>query len=339
MLVKVHTNHVLLFCFSQYYWIGLTDHGAGNEGNLQWLDGSTWTGWTQWGSGEPDDKQGTLNNADCVAIKGGENTWWDMKCDQDRNFICQSPGPAACSLATTAAPTCNNGYYGNGATCTACPANKYSASWSGSIATASDCTPCNPNSHTNGQTGKTACTHCDNGYYGNGVTCTACPANKFSSIWSGAIASAADCTPCNPNSHTNGQTAQTSCTHCDNGFYGNGAICTACPANKFSSTWSGAIATASDCTPCNPNSHTNGQTGKTVCTHCYNGYYGNGVTCTACPEDTYSTVWSGSITSASHCTDCPVGYSTNGLTGQTSLSSCTGMNEQTCSLQLSDSVY
>ena len=330
---------------------------------------------------EPNNKYSKHStNADCVSMKGGvsEFTWWDMDCDSDYKFLCQTPMQS--SPATTQAPTCSNGqygngltctpcpentfsttwdssidvvdsctacganshtngltgriacthcddgYYGNGATCTPCPANKFSASWNGSVDNEADCTHCNVNSHTNGASGLTACTHCDDGYYGNGVLCDPCPANKFSASWTLSVASDGDCTPCYSNSHTNGATGLTACTHCDNGFYGNGVTCNPCPANRFSALWSGSIASESDCTPCNANSHTNGMAGLTACTHCDNGYYGSGVTCTACPIDTYSTTWSTSITTAGHCMSCSPGYSTNGQIAQTSPSSCTGIS-------------
>ncbi len=298
----------------------MTDHP--NEGNFQWLDGSTWNGWTQWGTGEPDNKQGAQNNAHCVALKGGQNTWWDMKCNPERKFICQTPGPAACVSATTAAPTCNNGFYGNGITCTPCPANTHSSAWDSTIDVVTDCINCGTGSHTNSQTGQTSCTHCHNGYYGNGVTCTACPANKYSAAWSGSIATASDCTPCNANSHTNGATGQTACTHCDNGYYGNGVTCTACPVNTFSSSWDSSVDVVGDCTACSANSHTNGQIGQTACTHCNNGFYGNGVTCTACPANKYSASWSGSIALAVDCTPCNANSHTNGQTGKTACTHC-----------------
>ena len=210
-------------------------------------------------------------------------------------------------------------------TCTPCPQNTFSTTWDSNVDDINDCVACGANSHTNGLTGRTACTHCDNGCYGNGVICIACPQNTFSATWDSNVDDISDCVACGANSHTNGQTGKSVCTHCDNGFYGNGVTCNPCPTNTFSSIWSGSIANEADCTPCNSNSHTNGATGLTACTHCDNGYYGSGVTCTACPIDTYSTAWSTSITTAGHCVSCSPGYSTNGQTAQTSPSSCTGM--------------
>ncbi len=222
----------------------------------------------------------------------------------------------------TSCQSCLNGYYGTPpSSCGPCLADKYSATWSGSVDTAADCIGCNANSHTNGQTGQTSCTHCDNGYYGNGATCTACPVNTFSPTWSVSVDVVGDCMACGTCSNTNGQTGQTSCTHCDNGYYGNGATCTACLVNTFSPSWSVSIATASDCTTCNANSHTNGATGMTACTHCRNGCYGDGVTCTHCPVNTFSTTWSVSVAVAGDCTACGTGLSTAGATGQTA---CTG---------------
>ncbi|KAL9963762.1 hypothetical protein ACROYT_G027300 [Oculina patagonica] len=49
-----------------YYWIGLTD--AETEGDWKWSDGSNFTGYANWISGDPNN----YNNEDCVGIlKGG----------------------------------------------------------------------------------------------------------------------------------------------------------------------------------------------------------------------------------------------------------------------------
>ncbi len=216
---------------------------------------------------------------------------------------------------------CVDGQYGDGPTCTDCPSNTYSSTWSASIDVIGDCIACGTGSHTNSQTGSTACTHCHDGYYGNGVTCTACPIDTYHGAWDNTIDVIGDCLACGSGSNTNGQTGQTTCTHCDNGYYGDGSTCTPCPVNKFSSSWSVSIATASDCTACNANSHTNGATGLTSCTHCRNGCYGDGVTCTGCPMNTFSTTWSVSVDVVGDCTGCATGESTAGATGQTA---CTG---------------
>ena len=85
---------------------------------------------------------------------------------------------------------CNKGYYGNGDTCTACPANS---------------TTDGP-----GATSRSAC-KCIAGYSGNATTgaCTACPANRYKTGVGNA-----SCSNCPDNSATNNQTGRTSIAQC-----------------------------------------------------------------------------------------------------------------------------
>ncbi len=72
------------------YWIGLTD--AETEGDWKWSDGSNFTGYTNWMSGDPNN----YNNQDCVAIVKGnfyggvrDGEWHDDKCSNLKGYICE----------------------------------------------------------------------------------------------------------------------------------------------------------------------------------------------------------------------------------------------------------
>ena len=69
---------------------------------------------------------------------------------------------------------------------------------------------------------------------------------------------------------------QIMCVFYLDGQYGNGSICTDCPDDSFSPTWNSTIDDINDCIPCSEGSNTNHQTGLTNCTHCDDGFYGNG---------------------------------------------------------------
>ena len=64
-----------------HYWIGLSD--SEEEGTWKWSDGTGLTGYTNWASGEPNNR----NEEDCVAIKGGK--WRDKRCSVSRGYICE----------------------------------------------------------------------------------------------------------------------------------------------------------------------------------------------------------------------------------------------------------
>ena len=106
---------------------------------------------------------------------------------------------------------CVNGYYGDGSTCTACPADTYLTTWTSS-STVADCTACATGYTTAGAVGQTSCGSCSSGYYGDGSSCTGCPADTYSSSWSSSIATTSDCSSCATGYTTAGTTAQTSCS-------------------------------------------------------------------------------------------------------------------------------
>ena len=58
----------------------------------------------------------------------------------------------------------------------------------------------------------TVFTACVSGYYGDGSTCTACPAETYSVTWNASVAMSADCNNCSTGYTTLGATAQTSCS-------------------------------------------------------------------------------------------------------------------------------
>lgn len=61
-------------------WIGLYRTA------WKWIDGST-SSFRQWGPNEPNND----NMEDCVAIHG--NSWYNMRCDLNTSFLCQSTYP------------------------------------------------------------------------------------------------------------------------------------------------------------------------------------------------------------------------------------------------------
>ena len=65
----------------------------------------------------------------------------------------------------------------------------------------------------------------------------------------------------------------------------------------------------------NSNFSTGGAKGQTSCQSCSAGFYGNGETCTACPEDTFVSSWNSEVATEGQCQACRSGYSTNGATG------------------------
>ena len=158
---------------------------------------------------------------------------------------------------------CINGYYGDGNICTACPADTYLTTWTSS-STVADCTACATGYTTAGAVGQTSCGSCSSGYYGDGSSCTGCPADSYSSSWSSSIATASDCSSCATGYTTEGATAQTSCGSCINGYYGDGSTCTACPADTYLTTWTSS-STIADCTACATGYTTAGAVGQPSC--------------------------------------------------------------------------
>ena len=64
---------------------------------------------------------------------------------------------------------CLAGQYGDGVTCTNCPDDSFSPTWNSTIDETGDCIDCPEGHNTNGDTGQTSCTYCDDGFYGNGM--------------------------------------------------------------------------------------------------------------------------------------------------------------------------
>ena len=120
---------------------------------------------------------------------------------------------------------------------------------------------------TGGQTRRTSCQYCVNGYYGSGETCTACPVDTKSDMWTGEVATEADCQACPSGFSTGGATGQTTCQSCIAGFYGNGETCTPCPEDTFVSSWNSEVSTEGQCQACRSGYSTNGATGAAEC-HC-----------------------------------------------------------------------
>ncbi len=55
---------------------------------------------------------------------------------------------------------------------------------------------------------------------------------------------------------------------------------------------------------------------------CCDGQYGDGSTCTHCPENTYSPSWNASVAAVEDCLSCPPNTDTNGYTSRTECTSC-----------------
>lgn len=157
---------------------------------------------------------------------------------------------------------------------------------------------CSPNAACTNTVGSFTCA-CNAGYYGNGVTCTACPSGTANPLA--------------------GQTASTACVACSAGYFAANAgqtSCSACAAGTYS-----ASSGASSCTACAPGSY-NGNTAQSACTKCAAGTYNpnSGATsstaCLACPAGFY-----GDTTGLSSCVACAAG-TFNALSGQTVCATC-----------------
>ena len=63
-------------------WIGLND--IHTEGTFHWLNG-THVAYTKWALKQPNNN----DNHDCVWIKVGEGTWYDISCARQLPFVCE----------------------------------------------------------------------------------------------------------------------------------------------------------------------------------------------------------------------------------------------------------
>jgi len=189
----------------------------------------------------------------------------------DQNIVCTCPptfsksgsgGSAtctACPLGSTTAldnsPTCTcvtgsgSLFTGTNAPCTCPSPNKVVP---GGANVAAQCIACptnaisQPASVTSGPrqpyTGAATCI-CKAGYYGDGTTCTGCPAGFTSAAGSTGPTDCNACTQTNAEYvAASGQTA--AACRCKAGYYGDGATCTACPTGQTSAAGSTA---QSDC--------------------------------------------------------------------------------------------
>jgi len=68
-----------------HYWIGFHDTTA--EGTFAWSDDSDVI-YTNWGSGEPNQWQGTQE--DCTTFWNSAGDWNDWTCNQEIGFICKA---------------------------------------------------------------------------------------------------------------------------------------------------------------------------------------------------------------------------------------------------------
>lgn len=246
--------------------------------------------------------------------------------------------------------TCNPGYWGNGVTCTACPAGtanpnsgsttsaacvactagKYSATPGSSScsscavgtysasAGATSCTLCAAGSY-NSQTGQTGCTLCAAGTANPNTgssastACVACVAGYYS-----ANTGQASCTACAAGSYS-GSSGQTSCAPCAAGSYSASAgqsSCTLCAAGTYNPNTGSSAATA--CQQCAVGSYS-ASTGSTSCTQCAAGSYSGtagSTSCTQCTAGSYS-----ATAGSSSCTQCAAG-SFAPSSGSTSCTKC-----------------
>ena len=182
--------------------------------------------------------------------------------------------------------TCNAGYTGpDGAACQACVAGTYKDI-----------------------NGSALCMRCISGKFSNatgettGKTCKDCPANTHSEVGSGMMIH------CTCNSGYTGPDG-VACVACAGGTYkdGNGsAVCTLCPAGKFSTAT--AATSKSTCNDCPPGTYSINviRIGAQFCTQCPPGKYSGSKaatsmsTCKACGMDTYS------ASNRSLCLICPL---------------------------------
>lgn len=171
--------------------------------------------------------------------------------------------------------------------------------------------------------GSGGCFYCPENTYKSGFnsikTCVSCPAGSTSGGSTG-LQSVADCVP-NANFVYDGNGAFV----CKPGYSYVSGDCVECPIGSYK-----ILAGNGDCvSDCPTHATTNGSmtaaVGPNGACSCYQGYYGLSATsdtlCSACPIDTYKdTTGNGAMSLV--CNSCPVGTTTNGRVGQTSVKGC-----------------
>ena len=208
---------------------------------------------------------------------------------------CICAAPTYLSLPTTCSNCSVNHYYVSNTQCGACPANSYSPVGSASFA---------------------GCI-CANGMYMVGTQCAACPAGF----------SCQNCvaTPCPANSYcASGASAPTACPalstaplysnsssacQCGDGYYMNGGVCSLCGYGTYA-----AMGTVGACSACPANSNTSTIAAVTASQcFCVAGYYGDASSCAICPANSY-------CSGGQLLTQCP--NSTYSTQGSASVSQC-----------------
>jgi hypothetical protein len=242
----------------------------------------------------------SLSSCQCSPGYTGSNGGPCTACDIGKYK--SSPGSSSCTTCPSGATTstagatslsacmCDLGYTGDGqSACTACGSNTYKDTIGSSL-----CQQCRTNSSSS--TASSFC-QCVAGYEGTNVNapCTACSYGYYKPTTSNTM-----CTSCPSFTNTSSlaSDALTKCT-CNIGYTGNdGTQCSPCSVNTYKS-----VTGSSSCTSCPTNQNTQGATG--VCNInacvCNPGYTGDdGVSCSACPSDTYKVLNGSSI-----CLACP----------------------------------
>ena len=239
-------------------------------------------------------------------------------------MVCPNGSCTDGSTGQTSCLTCMDGFYGTAPDfCRPCPNDTFYDSWvSGS--TLAQCSSCALGSTTFGLIGQTECGACKNGWYGTAPdSCTACAPDYYSTTWV-AGSSSALCLNCPVGASTSGASGQSSCDYCKDGYFGTAPYnCSACPAETYFNAWESG-STEANCSFCPTGYTTFGAVGQTSCisaTGCPDGWYGTPPSCSPCDPDTYNDTWVPGST-ASDCSSCPLGASTNGTDGQTSCLFC-----------------
>lgn len=172
------------------------------------------------------------------------------------------------------------------------------------------CTACPSNSSTVDQIAQAECV-CMPGFAGTATgpsktTCSPCDVNTFKYVHGNA----ATCNACPSESSTDGAEGQQTCD-CDEGWHGDivnaSSTCSACPADTFKEA-KGSM----ECTPCTPNSNTQGEISRVTLNACIcdEGYSGDPQRpedrCFACPF-----AWYKDAVGPGECTRCPSGAETS----------------------------
>lgn len=263
--------------------------------------------------------QGNDGSEECVACSNGK-----YKPDLGDAVCADCPQNSFHTLTASASLTdcqCNAGYTGqDGTICTACLPGTYKGQV-GSDA----CENCAPNtfSDSSAQTSCTPCTENSLGTETGNDESTDCLCNEGYTAVPGQTL--LQCTVCDPGSFKVGNSNE-ACDLCQQGEYqslSTQTSCETCPVNSHShAEGSDAI---TDCV-CNA-----GYTGPdgSICVNCEAGYYKSttgSVPCTACVENTFSTVVAS--VSSQHCQSCAPSMSTNALTGRTECDCISGYFQQ-----------